>query len=84
MFKFSNLGLALGKAWKFYTPVTKGLKLKVKFCGQIPTLVEVIGKKLVGAGWLFTPSILNRVKLSTVQNVASNLSNLANLSNRCI
>ena len=27
--KFNNLGLALGMALKFYTSVTKGLKLKV-------------------------------------------------------
>ena len=38
--KFNNLGLALGMALKFYTSVTKGLKLKVrrKFLGLIPTV----------------------------------------------
>ena len=35
-------------ALKFYTSVTKGLKLKVaKFCWLIPTFVEVTGDKLV-------------------------------------
>ena len=64
-FKFNNLGLALGMVLKFYTSVAKGLKLKVrKFCGLIPTFVEVTGKNLlVGRGWLFAPAlILNRVK----------------------
>ena len=41
-FKFNNLGLALGTNLKFYTSVTKGLKLKVrKFWGLIPTFVQV-------------------------------------------
>ena len=41
--------LALGTNLIFYTNVTKGLKLKVrKFCGLIPTFVEVTGKKLAG------------------------------------
>ena len=44
-FKFNNLGLALGMTLKFYTSVTKGLKLKVrKFWGLIFTFVEVTGK----------------------------------------
>ena len=48
-FKLNNLGLALGIALKFYTSVTKGLTIKVKkFCGIIPTFMEVTGKKLVG------------------------------------
>ena len=48
-FKFNNLGLALGMALKFYTSVTKGLKLKVrKFWGLVPKFVEVTGEKLVG------------------------------------
>ena len=35
-------------AFKFYTSVAKGLKLKVrKFCGLIPTFVVVTGEKLV-------------------------------------
>ena len=52
-FKFKNLGLALGMALKLYTNVTKWLKLKVKkFCGLIPTFVEVTGEKLVGSGAL--------------------------------
>ena len=32
-FKFNNLGLAVGKAFKFYTSVAKVLKLKVKVLG---------------------------------------------------
>ena len=48
-FKFSDMGLALGRATKFYNNVAKGLKLKVKkFCWLIPTFVEVIKEKLVG------------------------------------
>ena len=42
-FKFSSLVLALGMSLKFYTSVTKGLKLKVrKFWELIPTFVETI------------------------------------------
>ena len=53
-FKFNNLGLAQGMALKFYTSMTKGLKLKVrKFWGLIPTFVEVILKKLTAR--LFAP-----------------------------
>ena len=49
-------------ALKFYTSVTKGLKLKVaKFCWLIPTFVEVTGDKLV-RGLFAPPPILNRVK----------------------
>ena len=49
-FKFNNLRLALGIAFKCYTSVTKGLKLKVrKFWGLIPTFVEVPREKLVDA-----------------------------------
>ena len=61
--KFNNLGLALGMALKFYTSVTKRLKLKVrKFLGLIPTFVKVSGEKLVkGAFCLPHPPILNRV-----------------------
>ena len=47
--KFNNLRLGLGMALKFYTSVTKGLKLKIrKFYGLIRTFVEVTGEKLVG------------------------------------
>ena len=46
--KFNNLGVALGMALKFYTSVTKELKLKVrKFCELVPKFVEVTGEKLV-------------------------------------
>ena len=48
-FKFNYLGLALGANLKFYTSLSKGLKLNVrKFWGLILTFVEVTGKKLVG------------------------------------
>ena len=60
-FRFSNLGLTRGMTLKFYTKVTKGLKLKVrKFWGISPMFVENTGKKLVGEAFL--PLILNRVK----------------------
>ena len=64
-FKFNNLGLALGTNLKFYTSLSKGLKLKLrKFWGVIPTFVEVAGETLVGGAFLPPPShpILNRVK----------------------
>ena len=50
-------------ALKFYSDVTKGLKLKVKmFRRLVPTIIEVTGKKLVGWGAsLHPPPILNRV-----------------------
>ena len=64
-FKFNNLRLALGIAFKFYTSVAKVLKLTLrKFWGLIPTFGEVPGEKLVGRGQggLFAPApILNRV-----------------------
>ena len=48
--KFSNLGLALSIALKFYKMVAKELTLKVrKFLGLLPTFVDVIGEKLVGS-----------------------------------
>ena len=48
-FKFNNLGLTLGTNLKFYTSVTKGLKIKVrKFWVLIHMFVEVTGEKLVG------------------------------------
>ena len=47
--------MALGENLKFYTSLSKGLKLTVrKFWGLIPTFVEVTGEKLVGG--LFAPS----------------------------
>ena len=65
-FKFNNLGLALGTKLKFYTSVTKELKLKVrKFWGLVPTFEEVTGEKLVGGGGAFCPHpILSRVKVN--------------------
>ena len=48
---------------KFYTSVTKRLKLKFRKLGRpIPTFVEVTGEKLVRGGGVFPP-ILNRVKI---------------------
>ena len=53
MFKFNNLGLALGINLKFYTSLPKGLKLKVrKFLGLILTFVEVTGEKLKNLEWV--------------------------------
>ena len=47
---------------KFYTSVSKGLKLKVrKFWELSSTFVEVTGKKLVGGGGKGFLPILNRV-----------------------
>ena len=53
-------------ALKFYSGVTKGLKLKVKmFRRLVPTIIEVTGKKLVGWGASLhpppPPPILNRI-----------------------
>ena len=60
-FKVNNLGLALGMALKFYTSVTKGLKLKVrKSWGLTPAFVEVAGGK-TDRGAFLPPLILNRV-----------------------
>ena len=48
-FNFNNLGLALVTNLKFYTSVTKALKLKVrKFLGLVSAFIEVTGEKLVG------------------------------------
>ena len=61
-FKFNNLGLALSTSFKFYTSVTKGLKLKIrKFFELIPTCAEVTGQTLVGS--LFGLPILDRVNI---------------------
>ena len=42
-FMFNNLGLGVGTNLKFYTSVTKGLKLKAR--KLIPTFVEVTAEK---------------------------------------
>ena len=61
-FKFNNLRLTLGKKLKFYTSLSKGLKLKVrKFWVLILTFLKVTGEKLVG-GPFCPPPILNRVE----------------------
>ena len=55
-FKFNNLGLALSMTLKFYTSVSKGLKLKVrKFWKLSATFIDVTGKKLVGEVFLPPP-----------------------------
>ena len=49
LFKFNNVGLALGTNLKFYTNLAKGLKLKVKMFWELtPTFVELTGENLVG------------------------------------
>ena len=51
-FKFKNLGLAPGRNLRFYTNVTKGLKLKFrKFRGVISMFVEATREKLI-VGWV--------------------------------
>ena len=68
---FNNLRLALGMILKFYTSVSKGLILTVrKFCGLIPTFVEVTGERLVG-GLFAPPPILNRFNITAlvIQNL---------------
>ena len=50
-FKFNNLELALGTNLKFCTNVAKGLTIKVRNVGPIPTFVEVTGEKMV-RGWV--------------------------------
>ena len=66
-FKFNNLRLALGTNLKFYTNLSKGLKLKArKFWELILTFVEVTWQKQLRGGkeggGAFRPPILNRVK----------------------
>ena len=56
MFKFNNLGLPLGTAFKLYTSEAKRLKLKDrKFFGIILMFVEVTGEKLVMGAFLPCP-----------------------------
>ena len=48
VFNFNNFRLALGMVLKFYSSITKGLKLKIKkSAGLILTFREVKGGKLV-------------------------------------
>ena len=59
------MGLALGTAFKFYTSLAKGLKLKVKrFLGIKFTFVEVAGEKLVGGGGSLSPPPLYWIGLT--------------------
>ena len=54
--KLNNSGLALGMVLKFYSSVTKALKLKVrKFWGLILTFVEVSGEKQPRGSFCFPP-----------------------------
>ena len=72
-FKCNNLGLALVTNLKFYTSVSKGLKLKVrKFCGLILTFVEVTGEKPLGGAFLLLMSKI----LTKIQKQIHNLYNL--------
>ena len=80
-FKFNNLRIALGMAFKFYTSVAKELKLKVKkFWGIIRTFVEVTWEKLVQG----FPPILNRVKVKQVQEARVNKFLFQNVQNNKI
>ena len=66
------MGLALGIALKFYTGVTRGLKLKVrKFRKLILIFVEVTEEKHVGGRLFGPPPILNRVKISNVMSLGN-------------
>ena len=63
-FKLNNLGLALGANLKFYTSLSRGLKLKVKkFWGLILTFVEVKEEKLLEGAFLPHPPILIRINI---------------------
>ena len=65
-FKFNNVGLELDINFRFYTSLSKGLKLKVKkLWGLTPTFVEVAGEKMVGR-LPSPPTILNRVKAAQI------------------
>ena len=49
LFRFNNVGLALGMALKFYTSVAKRLNLKIwKFWGLIAMFLKDTGEKLEG------------------------------------
>ena len=66
-FKFNYLGLALGMAFKFYTAVTKELRVR-KFRGLIPTFGQVTWEKLVGVFLAPSPPlILKRVQVKQAQ-----------------
>ena len=68
---FNNLGLALGMVLKFYTNMTKVVKISVsKFVGLVLTFVEVTGKKLVVEAFLPSPLlILNKVNVFYVLQI---------------
>ena len=82
LFKFNNLGLAVGMNLKIYISVAKGLKLKFrKFWRLVPTFVEVTEEKMV---WeLYCPRpILNRLKWS-VTSWKYSRSNIGQTSSLC-
>ena len=54
LIKFNNFGLALCMIFKFYSSLTKAIKLQVKkFWRLILAFVEVTGEKMVGGGRAF-------------------------------
>ena len=68
LFKFNNLGLPLGTAFKLYTSEAKRLKLKDrKFFGLTPTFAEFTVENLIGG--IFLLPILNRVKTQDVRKL---------------
>ena len=68
MFKFNNLGLPLGTAFKLYTSEAKRLKLKDrKFFGLTPTFAEFTVENLIERTFLLP--ILNRVKTQDVRKL---------------
>ena len=70
--------MALGANLKFYTSLSKGLKLKFRrFWALVPTFVEVTGEKLVGDAFL--PPIPNRVKTAIFRGNISTTAQLLNL-----
>ena len=86
LFKFNNLGLALGMAFKFYTSVTKKLRAG-KFGGLIPTFVEVTWENWRGAflppsSSTSPPCILKRVKVKWAQEARDNQFLFQNVQNK--
>ena len=82
LFKFNNLGLAVGMNLKIYISVAKGLKLKFrKFWRLVPTFVEVTEEKMVWELYCLRP-ILNRLKWS-VTSWKYSRSNIGQTSSLC-
>ena len=78
-FKFDNLGRAVDMLLKFYTSVSKEVKVKVrKFWERSPTFVEAKRKNLVRRrGFLPPLHILNRIKyvMSEKSGIRDNINN---------